>query len=624
VVRQHLKPTEAYPCAELQVNRLQTTAIYPLTARQHQGCLLQHSLACTIGVHSPLLRHEGAVSTHTLCMNSHGWDPLIEVLPRMSGQDAHPNRHVSSLKPVMPINTTPENPLPLPSSPARKPFDNRENNLSKTGPSTDTTIRRSMDGVTQLIHHQNTVVAHQDQGSLEHMYEQAPHLKGSNVDDIHLSNKAIDRELENDNFSFKTGDKESGPLYDSYLATPGMKLQDTTHKSIHVDKLESVSASYEASEASFLSGSTYQVTDDQDEHSENQWKTLRDLKQGDFPSARYRDGYHPFAPLYNLRASSSFTSKRTFAASLESELHATDYQSTHDDTLNSKSASHQAGEAKSTAGNRTETRREKKRREWHEAKIIQSRERRRRYETISSAEQIKLQCPQNADPQIKQAPAFQWAAGEEDKLRVGSESATEPYHTSGKPDPSYGRTESQWTVIEELKLCASCLNRTTPPHNPEHPHAPCTGQPFANFSNAKISAIRKVLDQSKAEIRHNDILDSKRLGIRSSQRSRQWRSENNSSMRNQHNIYYDHGSGYLNTVPNYRLHEFSGYPEAPSFVSGKKPQISHERPLFEEDTEDQPELQTMLEDSDSLTPDDSLFLSEAPDQAEKIHDISGT
>jgi hypothetical protein len=91
--------------------------------------------------------------------------------------------------------------------------------------------------------------------------------------------------------------------------------------------------------------------------------------------------------------------------------------------------------ALSTAPARMETRREKKRREWHEGKLSASRE--------------KIQRQQ-------------------DSLLVAGSSRTEshfPSATGGKQrHPSYGRIESQRRVIEELKLCASCLTRTIPPH----------------------------------------------------------------------------------------------------------------------------------------------------------------
>jgi hypothetical protein len=133
--------------------------------------------------------------------------------------------------------------------------------------------------------------------------------------------------------------------------------------------------------------------------------------------------------------------------------------------------------AQSTAPARMETRREKKRREWHEGKISASRE--------------KIQRQQES-------------------LLVAGSSRTEshfPSATEGKQrHPSYGRTESQWRVIEELKLCACCLTRTTPPHRPGNRHAPCIGQQNAPFDHAKLSIIRKALDKLKAEHRRSESL----------------------------------------------------------------------------------------------------------------------
>jgi hypothetical protein len=39
-----------------------------------------------------------------------------------------------------------------------------------------------------------------------------------------------------------------------------------------------------------------------------------------------------------------------------------------------------------------------------------------------------------------------------------------PAHRGVRRRPPHGRTESQWKVIEELRLCAGCLVRTTSPH----------------------------------------------------------------------------------------------------------------------------------------------------------------
>jgi hypothetical protein len=180
---------------------------------------------------------------------------------------------------------------------------------------------------------------------------------------------------------------------------------------------------------------------------------------------------------------------------------------------------HADQEASSTGSTRTETRREKRRREWQENKIRQSREKKQHNQAPTYDEKVGLRVPRTAGPEPQRA--------------------LEHDHTGtisgGRRHPSHGRTENQWIVIEELKLCAGCLTRTTPPHKPGDLHAPCTGQPNAAFDGAKISMIRKALEQLKAEIRHNDDLG--RTGIRSLQRNRQWHPGDTSSTGSQHTLY---------------------------------------------------------------------------------------
>jgi hypothetical protein len=166
----------------------------------------------------------------------------------------------------------------------------------------------------------------------------------------------------------------------------------------------------------------------------------------------------------------------------------------------------------------TETRREKRRREWQENKIRKSREKKQYNQATPLAEQIGLQVPGHAVHRSDCAP-------EHEHTRSAAGRRRHPLH---------GRSESQWLVIEELKLCAGCLSRTTPPHKPGDGHAPCTGQPNATFEDAKISAIRKALDRLRAAHRRDDGLEQ--TCNKSPQRGRQWRPGDTSSDGSQYTL----------------------------------------------------------------------------------------
>jgi hypothetical protein len=137
---------------------------------------------------------------------------------------------------------------------------------------------------------------------------------------------------------------------------------------------------------------------------------------------------------------------------------------------------------------RPETRRTKRRREWQENKIKTTRGKKQHNQAATSGEQIGIHAPQHAGPE--------------------SPCAVEHSHaglaTGRRRHPSHGRTESQWKVIEELRLCAGCLTRTIPPHKPGDGNAPCTGQPTAAFDHAKISVIRKALNRPTTELQRVD------------------------------------------------------------------------------------------------------------------------
>jgi hypothetical protein len=125
---------------------------------------------------------------------------------------------------------------------------------------------------------------------------------------------------------------------------------------------------------------------------------------------------------------------------------------------------------------RKETRREKRRREWQEEKIRAIREKKGLAEESSVGAESS-----RAESQ------FSVATGYQQRLL------------------SYGRTESQWRVIEDLELCARCLTRTNPPHGPGDSYAPCTGQRNAPFDYATIYGTRGARDSEAGDtVRHRD------------------------------------------------------------------------------------------------------------------------
>jgi hypothetical protein len=169
---------------------------------------------------------------------------------------------------------------------------------------------------------------------------------------------------------------------------------------------------------------------------------------------------------------------------------------------------------------RTETRREKRRREWHEGKIKSSRDKKQHGQATTPEEQLGHRDPQHAGPESPYASA---------------QSPTYPAAGGKRHHPSHGRTESQWKDIEELRLCAGCLTRTTPPHKPGDGQAPCTGQRNVPFDSAKIAVIRKALDKLKIEHRRSDSLG--RPDTISPQRNRQWRPGDTLSNASQCTLY---------------------------------------------------------------------------------------
>jgi hypothetical protein len=195
---------------------------------------------------------------------------------------------------------------------------------------------------------------------------------------------------------------------------------------------------------------------------------------------------------------------------------------------------------------RPETRRTKRRREWQENKIKTTRGKKQHNQAATSGEQTGIHAPQHAGP--------------ESPCTAGHSHAG--LATGRRRHPSHGRTESQWKVIEELRLCAGCLTKTTPPHKPGDAHAPCTGLPNAAFDHAKIAVIRKAVGRLEADICRSEGLEWS--GSRSPQWYRQWRSGDASSEGSQrtlwqgNNMRHQHAhaghSGYDSSMPGL-LHE---------------------------------------------------------------------
>jgi hypothetical protein len=165
--------------------------------------------------------------------------------------------------------------------------------------------------------------------------------------------------------------------------------------------------------------------------------------------------------------------------------------------------------APSMASARTQTPHEKRRRGWHKVEIKSNREKKRLNEiSLLAAESSRAESP--LSPAVK-------------------ESHPSPPAQGRRCHPLYERTEGQWRDIENLRLCASCLTRTTPPHGPGDSHAPCLGQPHAAFNTAKVSMIRKALEELEAEHRPSG---------ETPQPSRQWHPGNDEAGQGQSQLRY--------------------------------------------------------------------------------------
>jgi hypothetical protein len=144
--------------------------------------------------------------------------------------------------------------------------------------------------------------------------------------------------------------------------------------------------------------------------------------------------------------------------------------------------------------------------------------------------------------------------------------ATQMCHAvSGRVCALHNRTESQQKTIRELKLCAGCLTRTTPPHKPADKQAPCKGQPSAPFSEANISKIRKGLHRQAEDIRRRDFRsriasgpvprDQQRQPAYAPSTSSQHKADRASELALQHN---DKGNGTPTLASSYAAHARPG------------------------------------------------------------------
>jgi hypothetical protein len=118
-----------------------------------------------------------------------------------------------------------------------------------------------------------------------------------------------------------------------------------------------------------------------------------------------------------------------------------------------------------------ETARQRKRREWQEAKIEKIRSKNR---GIVEGKQLDSTTSAILDEHVE--PQYPGAKPSSSRDQVGS-----------SPD----RSPSQWKTIRELKLCARCLTRTIPPHKPGFEGAPCEGQPYEPWNASGIERIRR-------------------------------------------------------------------------------------------------------------------------------------
>jgi hypothetical protein len=161
----------------------------------------------------------------------------------------------------------------------------------------------------------------------------------------------------------------------------------------------------------------------------------------------------------------------------------------------------------------TETARTKKRREWQENKISESRKK-----SHNKAE---------TTPAGQSGPKLSPSDGcETDDATLGrSKSST----AVGRVCPLDNRTPEQRKTIRKYKLCARCLTLTIPPHKPSDVHAHCMRQENASWDNSEILRICRASDRLTGRNKAPNQGHS-----RPPQQNRRWPPELAESTGNQH------------------------------------------------------------------------------------------
>lgn len=144
-------------------------------------------------------------------------------------------------------------------------------------------------------------------------------------------------------------------------------------------------------------------------------------------------------------------------------------------------------------GQKKDTPREIRRKDWQRKKIQDSRTKTRSTQDAVAGDQHNDDGPRLPASQA-QAPLSNTEA-----VHAAAESQIFPFD----------RTPDEWKIICELKLCARCLTKTSPPHKPRDKRAPCQGSQGVPYDAKEITAIRRSLSKDankvwlKAASRHS-------------------------------------------------------------------------------------------------------------------------
>lgn len=150
-----------------------------------------------------------------------------------------------------------------------------------------------------------------------------------------------------------------------------------------------------------------------------------------------------------------------------------------------------------------ESRRNKRRRKWQAAKILESRAKQRQNRNTISADRSSLTSPCPPAVETRNAPPSAYLD-----------------HAAGLDESRpHNRTPGQWKTILELQLCAGCLTRTIPPHKPKDERAPCKDLPSVPYDEVYIAAIRKGLAREEPPARRKGNVE--RVAMQSGGRKQQ-------------------------------------------------------------------------------------------------------